>query len=181
MQGAKDAQGVTEGGSARGAEQHGDPAAVAGVDDLPGGAGGPQPRVVGGDDPLRQVQLLQGRGERPAAVVAVGQVQRPEHGADLPLAQPRQVRVDGALPEVEVVPGQSAQRPRQAAVAVADGVGGEDGLRAVEGASSGSETGRYSSGPTTTASCGYGSSARPTSAAVCRSSWRSAITGLRTS
>ncbi len=98
VQGAQDAQGVAEGGRAYRAEQHGDAAAVAGVDDLPGGAGGPQSRVMGGDDPLRQVQLLQGRGERPVAVVSFRQVQRPEHGADLPLPQPRQIRVDGALP-----------------------------------------------------------------------------------
>ncbi|WP_181794516.1 hypothetical protein [Streptomyces sp. WELS2] len=45
----------------------------------------------------------------------------------MPGAHPGQVRVDGGLAQLEVVTGQVAQRPGQAAVAVGDRVPGEQG------------------------------------------------------
>jgi hypothetical protein len=88
---------------------------------------------MGPDDGLHQVQLLQRRAYGPVAADALGQVQRPEQRADMPLPQPRHIGVDGTLAELQVEPRQMPQRPRQSAVPVGDGMRGEDGVRPLQG------------------------------------------------
>ncbi|CAM5487915.1 hypothetical protein SVIOM342S_05904 [Streptomyces violaceorubidus] len=133
VQGAQDAEAVAEGGGARGTGQHGDPAAVAGVDGLPRVVGQAQALRVGPHDRLDQVELLQRGTDRPVPVEGLGQVQRPQQRAHVPRAQPRHVGVDCALAQLQVVPGQVLERPRQAVAAVGDGVGGQHGERAAQG------------------------------------------------
>jgi hypothetical protein len=133
VQGAQYGEGVAEGGGSGGAEQHGGASAVAGVGDIPGAVRQAQALGVGAGDGLHEVELLDGGRDGAVAAAAVGQVQRPEQGTDVAAPKPGDVGVDAALAEFQVVPVQVAQRPRQSAVAVGDGVGGEQGAGAPQG------------------------------------------------
>ena len=128
MQGAQDAERVAERARSGGAEHDGDAAAVVGVGDLRRGVGHAQALGVGLDHRLHQVELLQGRADGTVPGEPLGQVQRPEQGAHMPFPHPRHIRVHGALAQLQVEPGQVAQRPGQTAVAVGDGVAGEEGV-----------------------------------------------------
>lgn len=97
-----------------------------------GGVRQAQALGVGADHRVDQIQLLQGGAHRPVPVEALGQVQRPEQRADMPLPQPRHIGVHRTLPQLQVEPRQMPQRPRQPAVAVRDRVRGEDGVRALQ-------------------------------------------------
>ena len=95
--------------------------------------GEPQPLRVGAHHRTDQVELFQGGAHGPVAVEGLGQVQRPELGADVARAQPGQIGAEGALAEFEVVPGQVPQHPRQPVVAVGHRVGGEEGTGPLQG------------------------------------------------
>ncbi len=127
VQGAQDAEGVADRGGHRGSGDHGGTAAVAGVGELPGVVREPQPLGVGADHRTDQVELFEGGADGPLAGEGIGQVQRPELGADVARAQPGQIGAEGALAEFEVVPGQAPQHPGQPVVAVGHGMDGEEG------------------------------------------------------
>ncbi len=85
------------------------------------------------DHRAHQVELFQGGGDGPVRGQPLGQVQGAEQRADMALPQPRHIGVDSALSQLQVVPGQVAQRPGQSAVAVGDGVRDEQGVGALQG------------------------------------------------
>lgn len=129
MQGAQDGEGVADRRGSGGAQQDGNPTAVAGVGGLAGAVREPQALGVGVDDRPDQVQLLQRGSHGPLAREALREVQRPEQRADVPLAHARHIGVHAALAQLQVVAGQLTQHPRQSAVAVGDGVRDEEGVR----------------------------------------------------
>ncbi len=146
VQHAQDADRVVERGCGGGPEDDGDPSAVAGVGDLPGGARETQPLGMAPGHRPDQVELFQGGADGPVTGEALRQMQRPEQRADVAAPHPGHIGVDGALAELQVVPGAGAAAPR-AARCSRRRRGARRGWRARgrEGVASGSDRGDRSS------------------------------------